>query len=1425
MKNRIKKKFIASISILTMLFSLIPMNFVSAITTRTTPSANAGTGNDVSSVGSVSWSNPGNITSSGTPYATAAVNHGEMTHYLQATSYHFNIPEGSTINGITVKINRQSSGTSSPLIRDNRVSLVKSGIIQDTNKAATGINWTNSGSFGGATYGNSTDLWGTTWTPEDINNINFGLALSAINANSSSSRTATVDYMQIAVTYTPASYTITSSVGTGGIISPSGTVEVVSGNNQSFTITPSTGYIVSDVLADSSSIGRANDYTFNDVSANHNISASFDGGWYAPGASTDHNVSHPEHAYSSNNEYAIFDDKDDRVEYKNFNLVVPGSSTVNGIEVAIEGNASNSREAVVDLSWNGGTNHSTTNSTTSVVNGGSDATYILGGPINTWGRSWTAGDFANSKFTVRLDATDGSGDFNLNQIQVKIYYTIAKTDQTINITTLAPGSAVYDSTFDVSATATSGLPVAITTTGGCSNVGGTVTMTSGTTDCVVHYNQAGDDTYNSAPEKIETITAVKADQTISFTKPDNNIYGDPDFDLLAIRGGSDNPVTFVVKSGPVIVTGANVHIMGAGTATITASEAGDSNYNSAPDVDQSFDIGVQEITVTADTKGKNYGESDPLLTYQITKGSLVGTDTFSGFLSRDTGEDAGIYAINRGDLALNSNYNLNYVGADLTIGQNTISVSAEAKTKTYGDSDPELTYTYAPELVEGDFFTGALSRTAGENVGDYGISQGDLALSKNYILSFTGSNLSIAPSSIIVTANLQTKTYGDSDSELTYAYTPNLVGSDAFTGILNRDVGENVGTYEINQGTLALNDNYTLDYTGADFEIIPKDLTITADDQNKLFGETFTFAGTEFNAVGLIDEDSADSVLLTSDGAGASAAVGTYPIVANEVEGTGLSNYDINYVDGTLTVTDKITPEIIWSSPDNITYGTALSGTQLNAIALDGEVTIPGEFVYTPAAGTVLNAGSEQELNVEFTPADTENYNSVSKVVYINILKAEINVTAEAKSKTVGDADPAFTYTFAPALEGEDSFSGALSRAEGEDVGIYAIDRGTLALSDNYDLIYAGADLTINHKPLVISEESNQKTDTTFVTINWTTDIPATSRVIYDTIPHSILGDAPNYGYAYSTIKQDIDPKVTSHSVDLIGLSSGVTYYYRVISSASPEVVGEEKTLKTSSSSTSGGSAGFIPPPPVASGSVVINNNEVKTASTGVLLTLAASEHYQMAISNSSDFSGAGWEAFEEEKTWNLTDGDGLKTVYAKFRNSQGGTSIIYSDTIKLDTSAPSTQTSTPASDIDENTQNPSSNATVGRVINHRETNPVSQENTGSTVKAPAITADESSSGSLPDKQATDDLSEIAKGDSREVSDNDSDNQKQSLVQDQEQKQAPGRSMFGAAIGNIVTLGTGNAWVGLIFGIFLLAIIVWIIYYYRREESNEVDLK
>ena len=152
--------------------------------------------------------------------------------------------------------------------------------------------------------------------------------------------------------------------------------------------------------------------------------------------------------------------------------------------------------------------------------------------------------------------------------------------------------------------------------------------------------------------------------------------------------------------------------------------------------------------------------------------------------------------------------------------------------KTYGAMDPTLTYGFTPALVSGDSFSGALARDPGENVGLYNITQGGLALSANYTLVFTsGIQFEVKTLTVTVTPDAGlSKTYGAMDPTLTYGFTPALVSGDSFSGALARDPGENVGLYNITQGSLALSANYTLVFTsGVQFEIKTLTVTVTPD--------------------------------------------------------------------------------------------------------------------------------------------------------------------------------------------------------------------------------------------------------------------------------------------------------------------------------------------------------------------------------------------------------------------------------------------------------------------------------------------------------------------------------------------------------------------------------------------------------------------
>ena len=101
---------------------------------------------------------------------------------------------------------------------------------------------------------------------------------------------------------------------------------------------------------------------------------------------------------------------------------------------------------------------------------------------------------------------------------------------------------------------------------------------------------------------------------------------------------------------------------------------------------------------------------------------------------------------------------------------------------------------------------------------------------------------------------------------------------------------------------------------------------------------------------------------------------------------------DYGTATGTTTINvDKAAPTISWLTPAAITYGTALSGTQLDAASSwtvgTAAGAVAGTFSYTPASGTVLSAGS-QTLSVSFTPSDTADYGTATGTATINVDKA-----------------------------------------------------------------------------------------------------------------------------------------------------------------------------------------------------------------------------------------------------------------------------------------------------------------------------------------------------------------------------------------------------------------------------------------------------
>ena len=588
----------------------------------------------------------------------------------------------------------------------------------------------------------------------------------------------------------------------------------------------------------------------------------------------------------------------------------------------------------------------------------------------------------------------------------------------------------------------------------------------------------------------------------------------------------------------------------AGSHAIAAVYNGDSNFSGSTGIlPGGQTVSNRNITVTADAKSKTFGDTDPPLTYQITSGSLASGDAFTGVLTRNAGEAVGTHTISQGTLALNGNYSLTYVGANLTIALRNITVTTDAKSKTFGDTDPALTYQITSgSLASGDAFTGALTRNAGEAVGTYAIIQGTLALSSNYTLTYVGGNLTIALRNIAVTANAgQTKVYGTADP-VAFGYTHDpLVGSDSFSGALARVAGEDVGLYGITQGTLALSSNYTLIYVGANLTISPKTIDASIAAADKRYDGTDAAAITGRSLTGVVG---GDNVSLT----GGTATFGDNNVgTGKAVTATDLSlagadagNYALSSSPVTTTATITQRDLTVTVTGINKVYDGSIAATvNLSTDALESDTVTAS---YTSASFADKNAGTRKAVSVggiSISGSDAGNYNLVNTTASTtaNITPKDLTITANDRGKTYDDTVTfAGTEFTAMGLVNADSVTSVTLTSTGAAAGAtvdgspYSIvPSAVLGIGlSNYNITYVNGSLTVNKASIALTMGSSVTTSTQGRLVTFTTTVTstgATGTVTFEDRGSTLGSSTLSNGTATYTIST---LSVGSHSITAV---------------------------------------------------------------------------------------------------------------------------------------------------------------------------------------------------------------------------------------------------------------------------------------------------
>ncbi|MBI3150565.1 MAG: Ig-like domain repeat protein, partial [Chloroflexi bacterium] len=557
--------------------------------------------------------------------------------------------------------------------------------------------------------------------------------------------------------------------------------------------------------------------------------------------------------------------------------------------------------------------------------------------------------------------------------------------------------------------------------------------------------------------------------------------------------------------------------VGTGSHLITASYTGNSNFLPSSG-NQTVTVNKATPTLSVTNSPVIYNGSAQAATVA---GSVAGTASNIQYDASATEPiDAGTYAVTA-DFAPTDTANYNSV-TDATAGNFVISpkaltgsITADNKVYDGGNSATIASRSLTGVVGLDDVsYSGGTATFNNKHVGNgKTVSATGLSLSGtdqgNYTVNDSANTTAnITPYPISVTATTSSKVYdGNTSSTGVPTITSGtLQGSDTENWTQTYDT-KNVGTGKTLTPAGSVSDgnggsNYIVSFFDVfDGEITPKTVTVTAD--NKAINPGDPDPAFTFNTGGFINPDTFVTNP-TCSVSGDHSTTGTYPIVCSG--GDPGANYSISFVNGVLTVHDKITltvtadnQSITYGDPDpapafyTFTYGPFDGGDTSADIDVEPTCNATGPFTHVGSPYTITcSGGSDNKYEFSYTSGS------------LTVDQLAITVTADPQTKVYSDADPTLTYDFTPALVGSDSFSGALTRVAGEDVGAYAIQQGTLSLNDNYILNYVGDDLSITKAPLTVTADNKTKVsgapDPAF-TFNYSGFVNSETSSVIDTPP------------------------------------------------------------------------------------------------------------------------------------------------------------------------------------------------------------------------------------------------------------------------------------------------------------------------------------
>ncbi len=538
------------------------------------------------------------------------------------------------------------------------------------------------------------------------------------------------------------------------------------------------------------------------------------------------------------------------------------------------------------------------------------------------------------------------------------------------------------------------------------------------TPYIITYSYAGDTNFNPATNNATTLTVNKAATSTAIVSSLN-----PSFSGMQVTFTATITVPASVPTGTVQFQDAGVNLgsavaltnvggvfsahlqtsgLSVGTHAITAIYSGDSNFTGSTSsiVTQTVKSAVTSTSISA--PAITYG-ADGIVTVTVAaQDSSAGTPTGSVALSVDGGAASSqslvngsatftIINPNAGDHSLSAsyaaqnNFNASSATGNLHVNQAVATLSFGTLTFTFDGSPKPVSVTTTPANLGIVSITYNGAATAPSNAGSIPVSA--TLVNSNYSASAINGTEIINQAQASLAFDNLTFIYDGSPKPVTVTTTPaSLPG---VTVLYNGGTTPptNASTTAVS-ATLA-NPNYAAAPITGNETIEAAPVGITVSDPMP------TYDGNPHQAT--ISVVPMVTVAVTYNGAAAPPTnAGSYAV--------SVTTMDSNYAgvgSGTLTI-KQAQPTITWNNPADISFGTALSGTQLNATS-----NVPGTFTYSPSAGTVLDAGDGQTLTADFVPADSTNYSSVSGThASINVKAAALYVVSSDGSRAFGHSNP-----------------------------------------------------------------------------------------------------------------------------------------------------------------------------------------------------------------------------------------------------------------------------------------------------------------------------------------------------------------------------------------------------------------------------------